>query len=47
MPLVFDEINNLIPEWQDLVSQEEGFVAFHSILVVYLATKDPLFIKSS
>jgi hypothetical protein len=47
MPLVYDEITNLIPEWKDLSIQEDGFVTFHTILVVWLTTRDSLYADCS
>ena len=43
MPLVVEEITKLLPEWEELTNQSNGWVACHSIIVVWLSINDPLF----
>ena len=40
-------ITQIGPVWNDLLEQNDGFVAVHTILVLWRAVKDPLYVKMS
>jgi hypothetical protein len=45
LPLVEAELTALLPEWPRLVAQDGGWVACHSIIVVWLCVNDPLYLE--
>jgi hypothetical protein len=45
--LVYDEISKTVTEWPDLQAMQRGFVAAHSLVVLWLVTQDPHYVEST
>jgi hypothetical protein len=44
-PEVEQEILKVVPEWADLKAMNGGFTSVHSLLVIWLAVREPLFLS--
>lgn len=45
MDLVTDEIQSVVIEWDELKSMQEGFIAQHTLVVLWLVIEDEEYSK--